>query len=120
MVIDVVVGVIGSAFVVLVVFLVIALQRLLKVIKKSDVLLSELHDVLNDFSSPSLELVENTNALIVDIQKKSEGLDCLFRPLYAIKKEKFEQSNGAEKISGLIECLAEGVRFFGKIKNEMK
>lgn len=114
---EIIAGVVAIAFVLLVVFLIITLQKLRKVIKKTDRVLSEVHRVLRDFSEPGVELIDNTNKLILDVKKKSEGLDVIFRPLYTYKKEGHK---GYEKICDLLGCVAEGVRLFSKIKNEMK
>jgi uncharacterized protein YoxC len=117
MIIEIIVGIIAIAFVLLVIFSIITLHRLRKVMKKTDRVLTDAHHLLHALSEPSVELVHNTNKLVVDIKKKSEGLDVLFRPLYGLKKEKTEAH---EKLSGLLECVIEGVQLFQKIKNEMK
>lgn len=120
MIMEIIVGVIGAAFVVLVVFLLLSLKKLNQTLKKADHILADVRHLLNDATDPAIDLLENTNALVLDIQKKSEGLDLLFRPLYSIKKAKSDPKNGTEKVSELMEYVAEGVRLFGKIKNEMK
>ncbi len=120
MVMEIIVGVVGLAFILLVIFLIMTLQRLRRVMKKTDRLLTETHRLVHTLSEPSAELLHNTNKLVVDIKKKSEGLDVLFRPLYNLKKEKTEGHKGYEKIAELLECAVEGVRLFNKIRNEMK
>lgn len=120
MIMEIIVGTIGAAFVVLVVFLIMTLQRLRKVMKKTDRLLTEVNHLVHAVAEPSVELVHNTNKLVVDVKKKSEGLDVLFRPLYGIKKERPEGHKGVDKICELLECAIEGVRLFTKIRNEMK
>lgn len=120
MIMEFIVGGICVAFIVLVVFLIITLQKVRKLMKKADRVLTEAHITMHTLSEPSLTLVENANDLIVDIKEKSEGLDVLFRPLYTMKKEKSHTKNSYEKISEIMECVAEGVRLFSKIKNEIK
>jgi len=120
MTIEIIVGIIGIAFILLVIFCIMTLLRLRKLIKKTDRVLTEVHHLLHAVSEPSVELIHNTNKLIIDIKKKSEGLDVLFRPLYGLKKERSEEHKGYEKIYGLLECIVEGVQLFSKIKNEMK
>jgi uncharacterized protein YoxC len=120
MIIEIIVGAIGASFVVLVIFLIMTLYRLRKVMKKTDRVLTEAHHLLHTLSEPSVELIHNTNKLVVDVKKKSEGLDVIFRPLYDLKKERSEGSKGFEKICDLLECAIEGARLFIKIKNERK
>jgi len=120
MIMEIIVGVIGISFVLLVVFSIVTLQRLRKVIKKTDRVLTEAHYLLYTLSEPSTELIHNANRLLLDIKKKSEGLDVIFRPLYDLKKEKSEGHKGVEKICDLLECVVAGIQLFSKIKNEMK
>jgi hypothetical protein len=120
MIMEIIVGIIGIAFIVLVVFCVIALQRFRKVIKKTDYVLKEVHYLLHSITEPSVELIENTNKLVLDVKKKSEGLDVLFGPLYCLKKERSGGHKGCEKICDLLGYVAEGIQLFNKIKNEMK
>lgn len=117
MIVEISVGIIAIAFVVLVVFLVITLKRLRKVMKKTERVLSDVHQTLNALSNPSIELVQNTNRLIIDVKKKSEGLDFLFRPLYSLKKS---EGHTADKIGDIAQFVAEGIQLFNKIKKEMK
>lgn len=116
----IIIGVIGLAFIVLVIFLVMTLQRLRRVLKTSDRVLKQVHYLLHNISEPSEELIENCNKLVMDVKKKSDGLDVIFRPLYNIKKERHETHKGYDKIGQILECVAEGVELFGKIKKEMK
>jgi|GEM_PF-1634975 uncharacterized protein YoxC len=120
MITDIVVGLIGIAFSLLVVFLIIALNRLRKLMRKADRVLIEVHHLLHILSEPSADLIQNTNELILDIKNKSEGLDVLFHPLYDLKKEKSEKHKGLEKTCSLLECIVTGIQLFSKIKNEMK
>jgi hypothetical protein len=56
----------------------------------------------------------------MDVKKKSEALDVIFRPLYCLKKERSEEPTGYKKISEILELVIEGVQLFSKIKKEMK
>ncbi len=118
MIIEISVGTIALAFVALVIFLIISLQRLRKVLKKTQRVLSEAQNVLHSLSEPSVEMIHNTNKLIVDVKKKSEGLDILFRPLYALKKGSESYPSG--KYADIAGFVLEGIQLFNKIKNEMK
>lgn len=120
MIMEVIVGAIGIAFILLVVFSIITLQRLRKTVKKTDRVLTEIHYLLRSLSEPSVDLVHNANKLILDVKKKSEGLDVIFRPLYCLKKEKSERDTTFEKIIELVGCVAEGIQVCRKIKKEMK
>jgi uncharacterized protein YoxC len=120
MVIEIVVGAIGIAFILLVIFFIITLQRLRRVIRKTDRTLTEICYLLHSISAPSIEMVDGVNKLIGDVQKKLEGLDVLFHPLYGLKKEKSEGHTTSEKIYGVLEYITEGVHLFNKIKKEMK
>lgn len=117
---ELIVGIIAVAFVALVVFTIIALQNLCKTMKKADRTLAEVHKVLDTLSGPGLELTHNANKLIVDVKKKSEALDVLFRPLYALRREKSDPKNKYEKVSEVMEFVAEGVRLFSIIKDDIK
>jgi len=114
---ELIVGIIAAAFVALAVFAIITLQNLSKTLKKADRTLTEVHKILD---GPAMELVQNSNKLIADLKKKSEALDLLFRPLYVFKKERPEPNNRYEKVSEVVEFVAEGVRIFKMIKDEIK
>ena len=109
---DIILGIIGLAFVVLVIFVVITLQRLGRAIHRTEHVLKEVQDVLRDLSGPCVELMDNANKLILSVKKKSEGLDVLFAPLYGLKKEKHEEHHGVEKIGDLLNYLNEGIHLF--------
>jgi uncharacterized protein YoxC len=115
---EIIVGVIALAFILLVIFLIMTLRQFRQVMKKSERVLTETHYLLHSIHKPGTELIENTNDLILDVKKKSEGLDVLFHPLYHLKKNKAEES--CETISEVLEFVGEGLRLFSKIKNEMK
>lgn len=117
MIIDISIGIIAIAFVILVVFLVMTLIRLRKVLKKTDRVLSDVHQTLNTLSVPSSELIQNSNRFVLDLKRKSEGLDVLFRPLYALKKS---ESHSGGKFSDIAIFVTEGIHLFNKIKKEMK
>jgi uncharacterized protein YoxC len=114
------VGIVAIAFSMLVIFLFVTLNRLLRVIKKTDRVLTEASHLLRSISEPTVDLIENTNKLIVDVKKKSEGLDILFHPLYGLKKEKPERSKSSERLYEILGCALEGIQLFNKIKKEMK
>jgi len=119
MTLEIIVGVIAVSFILLTIFSLLALQRLRKAIKKTDQVLTAMHHLIRELTDPSIELIENANELVVDVKKKSEGLDMLFHPLYRCKKEKLEDS-GLGQISDLLRFVSEGIQLFKKLKHEMK
>ncbi len=120
MAMEIIVGAIAGAFIVLVVFAIIALQNVSKTLKRADRTLMEAQKALEAFSGPGQDLLQNTNKLVVDVRKKSEALDVLFRPLYGVKRERHEPKNRYEKVSEVMEFVAEGVRLFSVIKEDIK
>lgn len=121
MIMEIIVGIIGITFAILATFCVINLQRLGKVLKKTDCLINEVHLTLRSLSGPSVMLIDNTNELISDVKKKSEALDLLFHPLYGIKKElSSKRHKGLEKVCDLLEYVTQGIQLFSKIKDEIK
>ncbi len=117
---EIIVGAIAGAFIVLVVFAVIALQNVSKTLKRADRTLAEAHRAIEALSKPGEELLHNTNKLLADVRKKSEAVDFLFRPLYGMKRERHEAKNRYEKVSEVMEFVAEGVRLFSAIKDDLK
>lgn len=114
MIMEITVGVIALAFMFLVIYLIIALRDVRKTLKKTQRLLTDLHQLLDAVSEPSKNIVHNVDKLTHDLRRKSEGLDILFSPLYALHKKQTEN-----KISPLFECIGEAIRLFRKIKNEI-
>ena len=119
MIMEIIVGAIGLTFAILVIFLILTLQDMRKTLKKADRILSDVHKTLDAISEPSTHLIHNMNKLTLDIKKKADGLDVLFHPLYAMKKEEGEKK-GHDTLTEVMECIAGGIRLFYKLKNEMK
>lgn len=117
MIIEIIVGVIALAFVVLVVFLILALQDTRKTLKKVDRTLSDVHKTLEVVSDEGKHLMHNANKLTLGLNKKSEALDVLFNPLLSLKKA--DDGNG-ESIAVIMEYVAVGIRLFSKIREEIK
>lgn len=111
MILEITIGVIALTFIILVIFLILALRDARRTIKKTDKVLTEIHKTLDAISEPSKHLIQNVDKLTQDIRKKSEGLDVLFLPLYALHKKKAETS--------LLECVGEAISLFQKIKNKI-
>jgi len=109
-------SVIGAAFLVLVVYLITTLIRARKTLKNLDRVLHDTHHFLSAIREPAVETIQHINKLTVNITKKAEGLDLLFRPLYSLKKEESKESHSGEKLSHLIGFVMDGIRIFNKIK----
>ena len=118
MVMEIIVGVIALAFATLVVFFIFTLQNARKTLKKTDKILSDIHKTLDAIAEPSAHLVSNVDKLAVDIKKKSEGLDILFHPLYAMNRKKGDGKQES-KFSEIVGWVGEAIRLFQKIKNEI-
>ncbi len=114
---EIIVGVIALAFLILVVFMIIALQDMRKTMKKADRTLADMHKTLEMVSEDGKHLIQNANKLTAGLNKKSEALDVIFNPLQAFKKG---DKNSSETIAEIIECIAIGIRLFNKVREEIK
>jgi uncharacterized protein YoxC len=85
-----------GAFIVLVIFSVLTLMQARKTLKKTDLVLWEVHK------------------LLLDVKRKSEGLEALFAPLHALRKKE-----DSLHISEIIECVTSAIRLFSKLKKEV-
>ena len=129
MIIEISVGAIALAFVILVIYLILTLRQSCKTLNKTQHLISEVQKDIKAISKPSVELVGHINDLTKDIQKKSKALDALFRPFLAIKQEHGEtshqhhdkkSSNTFDKLAEIMEYLAYGIVLFNQIKEGVK
>lgn len=69
------------------------------------------------------ELVLNLNRLTIDVQEKVMILGTLLKPLSDLQRKfsaKFFERSSIEKISEILETVAQGIQLFGKIKEEFK
>ncbi len=104
MIMQIIIGVIALAFVVLVIFAILALQDLRKALKKTDKVLTDVHKALGPVSEASVDLLHNVNKLIHPRSREHHA----------------DGKRDNEKISEIIECVADGVRLFNKIKDGIK
>jgi uncharacterized protein YoxC len=93
MIIEICVGVISIAFVVLVVYLVITLHKV-------------------------IETLKTANDLALDIKEKSEALNVVFRPLTKFGKKKEKHSQNYEKIIEIINFATDGIVLFNRLKRK--
>lgn len=119
MIIEIIVGVAVLAFVILVIFLILTLHEARKTFKKADRILSDVHKVLEALAEPSAHLIHNFNKLTLDIKKKADGLDVLFRPLYGMHKGGREEGDEHDSLSEMIGCIGSAIQLFRKIKKEV-
>lgn len=119
MIIEIIVGVAVLAFVILVIFLILALRDARRTLKKADRILGDVHKVLEALAEPSAHLIHNVNKLTLDIKKKSDGIDVLFRPLYGMRKGDREDSEEHDSLSEIIGCIGGVIQLFRKIKKEV-
>jgi len=119
MTMELIVGLIGIVFAVLVAFCISILLRVRKTLKNLDRVLRDGHHLLSGLTNPALETIHHLNKLTMDVTKKSESLDILFRPLYAIKKECSDSNSMGSKFCHLMEYVATGIRLFNKVKSEI-
>jgi len=91
MIIDISVGAVSLAFVVLVIYLVITLRKV-------------------------DQLLKTTNDLALDFKDKSETLNILFRPLAKLGKKKADPKHRKqEKIAEIIDLATDGIVLFNRL-----
>lgn len=95
-------GVASIAFVILVVFLVIALCHIIQTLKQSK------------------HMIKNVNDLALDLKEKSESLNLFFRPLEKLSKKKTEGKHlkTYEKAAEVINFATDGILLFNKLKRK--
>ena len=86
MIMEIIAAAVGGAFIVLVVFLILALQRLRKLAKKTEHLLTETHHLLRSISEPGVELIHNTNKARSGCKEKIRRTRCYISPALWPKK----------------------------------
>lgn len=74
---------------------------------------------LHHVSTEAVELIRKSEALISDIQSKSESLDVVFRPLKAISKPK-RHSETSETVAEIVEWATASLALFQKIRNAVR
>ena len=118
MIMEIIVGVIALALVFLVIFIILALKRMHTSLNHMDRIMGETKKAVEEISEPAEHLVQNLNKLTVDIKKKSEGLDILFHPLYALQGKKTDKTD--DRLTAIVECVADVASFLQKIKTAIK
>jgi hypothetical protein len=94
MIIEICIGMISLAFIILVIYLVITLHKVIQILKATK------HSMIN-----ASQLLKTTNDLALDFQEKSRALNIFFRPLARWNKKK---SNSKYK---KYEIITEAVNF---------
>ncbi|MGL4539588.1 MAG: DUF948 domain-containing protein [Candidatus Rhabdochlamydia sp.] len=119
MIIEVCIAISTIAFVILVIFLIMALRNSCATLKKTKHTLGKMEAELKEISSESIILLKNVNDLAVDIKKKSESLNFLFTPLLELSRKKpHKAKNKYEKLTEVVNYVADAVILLKKIKDE--
>lgn len=122
MVMEVIVGAIAVAFVVLTIFLILALNKLRQTLKNTDRTMIDIRKKIDEIAEPSVKLIDHLNQLTKDIAKKSEVLDVFFTPFYSKKNSKHEERKESKNamIVDSLNLLSDGVHLFNEVKNVVK
>lgn len=117
MTIEISVGIIAAAFVILVIFLIIGIMSSRKTLKEMNKLLHASKRDIDELSSESIKLVKNLNDLTNDAKRKMHALDFIFKPI-SHAKERLENENSLS--SEIIQCFTAGAIAFNKIRGLFK
>lgn len=79
MIIDLSIALIALAFVILVVYLIIALRSLNRTLQQVNETLGETRQKIDDMTTESVKLLRNTNEISGNLHQKLESLDPLFK-----------------------------------------
>lgn len=102
MLIEICIGAVSLAFVVVAVFLSVALYDFIQTMKQSK------------------HTIRHVNALTVDLKEKLDALNFLFQPLVKLSKKKTAHKNlkNFEKAAEVINFAADGVQLFKTLKRK--
>lgn len=100
MIVEICVGLITAAFIVLVIFLIIALRNLILTLRQSR------------------HTLQNINHLTLDLKAKSEALNLFFNPLAKLSKKKTDLKHlkNFEKAAEMINFATDGILLFNKLR----
>ncbi len=104
---DFCIGAISLAFVVLVVYLIIALHRMLGTLKQTKRTLVQVD-----------HLVKTADEVALDLKEKLEALNFFFRPLAKLDKKK--TPHRSDKIADILQFAAEGISLFNNLKKNKR
>lgn len=106
MIIDICMGVISLAFVILVIYLVITLHKVIEMLKTTKRSMTNVD-----------KLLKTTNDLALDFKEKSEAMNVFFRPLTKWNKKKIDLKHQKyEAIAEIINFATDGIVLFNKLK----
>ncbi len=102
MIMEICIGVVSIAFVVLVIFLIMTLRDVSNTLKQSK------------------QMIRNFDELIANLKEKSQALDLFFKPLEKLSKKKAETKNlkNYEKAAEVINFATDGILLFNKLKRK--
>jgi hypothetical protein len=122
MIIDISIACASGAFIILVIFLVVAIVRFNKTSKEINRLLHTTKKDLDELSAEGVKLVKNLTEVSGDVKRKLHALDLFFKPLYA--KQDGETKNKKHKdydlASEVVEGLSAGMTLYNKIRDGIK
>lgn len=107
MVINISVAFIAVAFVVLVVFLIVALLETRKTLRST-------RKDIRHVATEAVELMKKIDTLAADIRSKVDSLDFVFRPLKSLNKEKPHKET--DTVTEVVEWATTSLILFNKIK----
>ena len=115
MIVDISVGIIAFAFVILAIYATIILHKVIEMLKASKRAMVNIDHI----SEEGKKLVKNTNDLALDFKEKSEAMNFFFRPLKTLNKKKTDSKHlQAEKIAEIIHFALESMALFNKLKKK--
>ena len=98
MIIEVCIGAVSLAFVILVIYLVMTLIQTRRTLSRID------------------KLTKTVNEIALDLKEKSEALNIVFRPLARLNKKKVERHS--QNVAEIIEFASEGITLFNRLKKK--
>jgi uncharacterized protein YoxC len=108
MIIDICVGGISIAFIILVVYLVITLIKVIEILKQ-----------MKRTTTHVDQLLKTANDLTLDFKKKSEILNIFFQPLTRLSKKNINRKrHNYEKIAEIIQFATEGLALLKTLKGK--
>jgi uncharacterized protein YoxC len=108
MFIDICIGTISVAFVILVVYLVITLTKVIRMLTQTKRSMAYVD-----------QLLKTTNDLALDFKEKSEAMNVFFQPLKRLNKKKTDlKHRNHDKIAEIINFAMGGIALFNALKKK--
>lgn len=107
MFIDICIGAVSLAFVILVIYLIVSLRKIQGTLKQTNRTLVHVD-----------QLSKTANDIALDLKEKSEALNVVFKPLAKLNKKKAARHSQA--ISDVVQFAAEGITLYNQLKKKKK